>query len=487
MKIRNFLFLVVVVFSSCVMPQNNPVQHKPLQEIKAGKPILINNISYNTLVGFIDVPEDYNAETSRRLSIPFFIVKSPSQNPAEPVFWLDGGPGASNIVSESNITSSSPAKLLANHDFVCIGYRGVDGSTILNSKEINKAMKGLNSKMLSEESISNIVSEINVYTNKLKDKEIDISNYNILNVIEDIEYARKFLGYNSINLISVSYGTRIALLYSYKYPKSLKRTMMIGACPPGYFLTRPEQAENTLEVYDSIYKSQNGEESIRENMKVAFKNLPKKWSFFTLDKDKIKAGATAALYNRGFAVLAFEYFEKAAKEGDYSGLFALQKIQDRNNNSVIGDVFAKTVSADLIVTQSPQEGIDNSILGKNIAYIYEKTAKSWNIRSIPESFTKCQKSDCETLVISGDLDFRTPAYIVNQELMPFLPNGKHIILKNMSHTDILMNVMKNQDFLYYYFEKGEVHQNLVDTIKQIDFVPKSKLGKAKIFVMGLIM
>jgi pimeloyl-ACP methyl ester carboxylesterase len=444
--------------------------------------------------GEIVVPEDRSVSNSRTIILPVQIIRSNNKNGLEPIFWLDGGPGASNILSVEKVASTSPHKLLENHDLVCVGYRGVDGSTRLFSKKVNKAIKGVNHKMLSDKSLNNIESKIMEYSLQLKKDGIDINRYTIIDVIDDIDHARKVLGYSAINLLSASYGTRISLLYSYRYPKVIKRTVMIGACPPGYFLTRQEQAEDMLNVYDSLYKTQVSAEnkgSIKIAMQKALANLPKRWSTFRLDADKIKAGTVSALYARGFAVWAFHAYFKAANEGDYSGLFMLQKIQDMNTKAVIGDVYSKTVSADIDESMSNsqlRETLRNSTttLGNNIAVVYGSTAHAWNIKSIPAEYKKSKLSESETLVVSGDLDFRTPANITNKELMPFLKKGKHVVLKHMSHSDILQNVMKSQDFLYQYFDFGIVDQSLVKPIDHIDFTAPKGLGKLKVFVVGLL-
>lgn len=459
-------------------------------EMIKGKPIVIGGITYTTIEGTIDVPEDYTNPSGRRLQLPFFVVKSNSEKPAEPIFWLDGGPGGSNILNEKKIAVSSPAKLLANHDLVCVGYRGVDGSTVLKSDKVNKAMKGLHHKMLSDESLNNIEVQIKKYCTQLKNDGIDINNYTILQVIEDMEQVRKLLNYQTINIISASYGTRVALLYSYKYPEVLKRTVMIGACPPGYFLTRPEQAEFTLAHYDSLYQLQYGQGSIRDAMRKAFQQMPKRWSGFRLDADKIKTGTMIALYARDFAMVAFDAYFKAVNKGDYSGLFLLQKIQDMNSGAVIGDIFSKTVSADIIDSADYSNYLktnDQTILGNNIATIYQSMANVWAIKSIPEEYKKCRMSDSETLIISGDLDFRTPAYITEKELMPYLTHGQHIVLQNMSHRDIFMNVMKSPDFLSNYFDSGIADKKSISSIEKIDFTPKSKISKPKLFFVGLFM
>ena len=57
-------------------------------------------------------------------------------SPAEPIFFLGGGPGMSNM------TFKPPAWLLADHDVVLVGYRGVDRTPALASPEIAKALRG---------------------------------------------------------------------------------------------------------------------------------------------------------------------------------------------------------------------------------------------------------------------------------------------------------------------------------------------------------
>lgn len=491
----------IVVFLAFVTPpyactlENLNTHAQEAYKLLQTETIEIEGKKYLLEKGEVSVPEDRTIASSRIIQLPVQVVRSNNQNKAEPIFWLDGGPGASNILSVEKIASTSPYKLLENHDLVCVGYRGVDGSTVLHSKKISKALKGINHQMLSDESLNHMEAKIKKYCLQLKENGIDINRYTIVDVIDDIDHARKVLGYTAIHLLSVSYGTRVSLLYSYRYPEAIKRTVMIGACPPGYFLAREEQAERTIDLYDSLYKSQNVvayKGSIKDAMKRAFEKLPKRWATFRLDPDKIKAGTVSALYARGFAAWAFNAYFKAANEGDYSGLYMLQKTYDMSSKAVIGDIYVKTVSADMedgIQYSRLRETlrISTTILGNNVAAVYGSTAHAWSIRSIPSEYKKCKLSASETLVVSGNIDFRTPPDITNKELMPFLKNGKHIVLKNMSHSDILQNVMKSQDFLYQYFEFGVVNESLVKTIDRIDFTAPQGIGKVKIFVAGLVM
>ena len=68
---------------------------------------------------------------------------------------------------------------------------------------------------------------------------VDLSGYTIPGVIEDMEAARTALGYDRINLLSESYGTRVAQIYAYMHPDSLHRLVLIGVNTPGHFVWDP--------------------------------------------------------------------------------------------------------------------------------------------------------------------------------------------------------------------------------------------------------
>ena len=483
------MLLVIGLFTSTIVS----AQEQNKLGILSSKDIVIDNKNYSTFRGDIEVPEDYKNLNSRKIQLPVFIVKSSNNNPTEPIFWLDGGPGASNILSENKIMSANPSKLLANHDLVCIGYRGVDGSTILKSKKINKALKGIHNQLLSEKSLNNIEEKIKEYQVQLQNEGIDINNYTMLDVIEDLEYVRKHQGYKKINLLSVSYGTRVALLYSYKYPEDTNRTVMIGANPPGHFIWNKEKTESILTKYDSLYKNQNAVDykgSIKEIMKKSFDNMPKRWSVFKLDADKIKVGTFTSLFSKDMAGLVFEAYNRAANNNDYSYLYVMQKMVDMaNSGTVFGEISSKGVNADFVEGTNYRKILngDNTILGGNISKLYWGVSSAWQIRTIPEEYRKCRETSAETLIISGDLDVSTPSDNARDELMPYLKNGHQIILKNMSHSDIFIKTMMTPNFLSNYFDSGVINKDSITTPDSIDFKPVMKFSKSQIFIMGLIM
>jgi len=71
---------------------------------------------------------------SRLIALPVTRVLARSSHPLAPIFRLNGGPGVTNM------TFPDASRLAAQHDVVMVGYRGVDGSSVLNCPEVTAAL-----------------------------------------------------------------------------------------------------------------------------------------------------------------------------------------------------------------------------------------------------------------------------------------------------------------------------------------------------------
>lgn len=133
--------------------------HYPLPSVEAksnsfvieSKPFKTGSGTYDADYGTITVPENRSKPASRFINIPFFRVHSHVKNSAEPIFFLSGGPGQSNL----NWDIEEIRYLLTEHDLVMVGYRGVDGSTVLDCPELAKTFTG-NGDLLDKESMEAI-------------------------------------------------------------------------------------------------------------------------------------------------------------------------------------------------------------------------------------------------------------------------------------------------------------------------------------------
>ena len=92
------------------------------------------NGSYRADCGTLVVPEDRADPHSRLIALPVIRIRARSRHPLAPIFHLNGGPG------QTNMEFPEASRLAARHDVVMVGYRGVDGSSVLNCPEVTAAL-----------------------------------------------------------------------------------------------------------------------------------------------------------------------------------------------------------------------------------------------------------------------------------------------------------------------------------------------------------
>jgi pimeloyl-ACP methyl ester carboxylesterase len=59
---------------------------------------------------------------------------------------------------------------------------------------------------------------------RLRAEGVDLAGYTLPERVDDLEAARKGLGYHRVDLVSESAGTRTAMIYSWRYPKKAALT-----------------------------------------------------------------------------------------------------------------------------------------------------------------------------------------------------------------------------------------------------------------------
>jgi pimeloyl-ACP methyl ester carboxylesterase len=465
---------------------------EPLANFKKST-IKIEKVSFNQYKGTVKVQLNHSDSTSEFILLPVRIIKSSSKLPAEPIYFMNGGPG------QTNLTYKPSKALLDQHDFVLVGFRGVDGEIKLKSKKINKAMKGLNNQLLSDESLNNMELQLKEYAAELVGQGVDINQFTMIDVIEDFEVVREKLGHKTINILSTSYGTRVALLYSYKYPKVIKRSLMVGVNPPGNFIWKPENTARILQTYDSLYKiqSQPGDLSIQESIQKAFEQMPKKWSFFSLDADKIKTISFLLLFQKSSAAMVFDAYKRAAQKQDYSGLYFMQLAFDYFGMIMpftYGDLFSKAGSADFQPYTDYRELLrpGKNEIGAPYSALLWGISKAWPVKPISSEYRSARLCNTETLMIGGNLDISTPPETATNELLSKMPNGKQIVLNDMAHCVDLMGL---QPDAFNFMAAKYYNEGVVDTSKfkydPVSFKPKMSFNKmAKwlypiVFVMSL--
>jgi pimeloyl-ACP methyl ester carboxylesterase len=463
MKQTKGLFILSVLLVSytgcnkdnCKFPVPQPDARADSYVSKSGF-FKIGSDKYRADFGTITVAENRNNPASGIVHLPFIRIHSDDDTPAEPIFGLSGGPGTSNMLWDWN----KARIFLTEHDFVLVGYRGVDGSVILDCPEVTSAFKG-KKDMLGDAAIRTIGRAWTKSAARLSAKGIDLNGFTMAECIEDNESVRKSLKYKRINLLSESYGTRIAYLYGLKHPEALFRSVLIGVNPPGHFAWKSEEIDTQLKQYDSLWfkdpVARLKSPDLYATMRRVLHKMPRRWLFVPVNPGKVRVVTHALLFNCKTAALVFDAYVDA-ENGDASGLALMSLAYDHvvPGLNTWGDLASKAVSADFDASGDYCEVPDTSLLplGSPLTRLLWCPLKLnlWPVKQLSPEFRELRYSDVETLLLSGNLDFSTPAEFATNELLPFLHRGMQVIVSDCGHVnDLWYNKMENTSLLLTSF------------------------------------
>lgn len=430
------------------------------------------NVEYAAECGTLVVPENRSDPRSRLIALPTMRINAVATDPAAPIFWLNGGPG------QSNMRFSHPqdlSALIARHDFVLIGYRGADGSVVLDCPEISQALKNPPAKLLSDASLASYGAATTRCATRLQHEGVDLAAYSMTATIDDMETARAALGYERVNLLSVSYGTRLAMIYEWRYPDSLQRVIMLEVNTPGHFVWETEMIDAQLADYGQLCAADDvchaRTNDLLASMRSLSSNMPDNWAFMPIDEDKVKLnsfimfhesiqapGNPFPLYGPGAVDMWL-----AAADGDRTGLVLASMVSDVFIPSMFTWGHLLAIGSDSGEYSDPNRDYGrefnppDSILGSPMGLLIWGMGTGWPANPSPGEFAQLQPSHVETLMEAGSVDFMTPPAGAD-ELLPYLSQGELIRLQEMGHGNSFWNSQPaaRLHMLTSFFDRGQV-------------------------------
>ena len=197
--------------------------------------------------GELQVPESRKRPSPRRLTIPFYRLKSQSSSPATPIFLLAGGPGSSWL---DNFTYEEPAREAAFYrtvaDVVLFDQRG--GGHSQPEMDCPKETTLPFSERLDLDLVRTAIrSLVTVCRDHWQQQGVDLAAYNTVENAADVNDLRLALGYKKITLIGGSYGSHLALQMMRQFPDAIERVVIFGVEGPDHTWDSPTGRLNTLE------------------------------------------------------------------------------------------------------------------------------------------------------------------------------------------------------------------------------------------------
>src|SRR5206468_2091221 len=135
---------------------------------------------------------------------------------------------------------------------------------------------------------------------RLRRGGVDLAGYSLVERVDDLDAVRRALGYRQVDLLSESAGTRTAMIYAWRYPERVHRSVMIGVNPPGHFLWDAKTTGEQVRRYARLCSQDSScrdRGDLAARLHTAFRDIPDHWWLLPVRTGNVQAAAFFGLMN----------------------------------------------------------------------------------------------------------------------------------------------------------------------------------------------
>lgn len=185
--------------------------------------------------GYVTVAEEHaNPDNGRTIRLHVAIFHSESENPAaDPVIYLDGGPGGDSLETVPYAFASRFSPFLADRDFIMFDQRGTGYSepSLACGEYTDLVLETLDQNLTPAEENKLSMETFNKCHDRLADEGVNFAAFNSLENAADVADIRVALGYEEWNLYGISYGTRLAQTVMRDHPEGVRSVILDSSYP----------------------------------------------------------------------------------------------------------------------------------------------------------------------------------------------------------------------------------------------------------------
>lgn len=183
-------------------------------------PCTLPGITETLLCGKLSVFENRKTRAGRKFDLNVVVLPALDQTHKDaPLFDLAGGPGIAST-SAAVFYTTDLREYRRNRDVVLVDQRGTGASNPLRCDR--------NDKRYLDEMYP--VKYVDNCRRRLA-RVADLTQYTTPIAMDDLDDVRAWLGYERINLVGLSYGTRAALVYLRQHPDRVRSVVLMGVAP----------------------------------------------------------------------------------------------------------------------------------------------------------------------------------------------------------------------------------------------------------------
>ena len=442
---------------------------------------------YKSLCGSVQVYENTATQKGRKILLNVAVVPSnplaggtaasgASHSP-DPLFLLAGGPGQAATDAFALLVPDFEG-VLQQRDLVLVDMRGTGKSNPLRCAVPDpQATPSSSSQATPPDTMKACLATLNA----------DPTLYTTQAAANDLDQVRQALGYQKINLLGVSYGTRLALAYLRQYPDRARALVLDGVSPTDWELG-PHNPANAQRSLDLIFAECAAEAACH----AAYPNLPEEFATLmaTLEKQPVEVDLVHPLTNQrvklelthdeaadAIQFMSFspdniaaipQLIHNTVTSGQYNLLASqyLVAIYSLNQPIAYGLYLSVVCAEDAPFYPATPEKVDSYLPDRTLEQ--EQQCQAWPHAQASANFKQPVRSNAPVLLLSGQLDPVTPPSNAEQAART-LPNSLSLVIPRLSHNVVFADCVP--DMVAAFLKAGTAKGLDTSCIKQIQPAP----------------
>jgi pimeloyl-ACP methyl ester carboxylesterase len=185
--------------------------------------------------GFVMVPEERPRPDGPSIRLAVAVFKAQNAASGSPLLFLGGGPGTAVLDSFGPpIAGALAHDLTDGHDLILFDQRGVGFSqpSLACQELTDLKYQRLGLQISRAEEIEGTVATSLRCRDRLVRAGINLAAYTTAASAADVDDVRRALGYATVDLWGLSYGTRLALTVMESYPTVVRAAVLDSTLPP---------------------------------------------------------------------------------------------------------------------------------------------------------------------------------------------------------------------------------------------------------------
>jgi pimeloyl-ACP methyl ester carboxylesterase len=393
-----------------------------------------------------EVPEDWDQPAGRHIRLRVALVPSLAAEPDRDVaVFLDGGPGGA-ATEDYPAVAAALAPLRKRRHILLIDQRGTGAS---NPLDCGDALT-LDVDAPAPASSAAQLARIRRCVAELAPKAAP-QFYTTTDAVRDLEAVRSALGAPSLDLIGVSYGTRVAQQYAARYPQAV-RSLVLDSPVPNELVLLSEHARNLEDAVQQRLARCRAEPACAHRFGDPYASLlqvrdrlrrqaptvemrdPQSFALVrrTLHADDLAALVRFYAYSATTSAL-LPYVISEARDGRFAPLLSqAQLVVGDLSGQLSGGMSASVLCAEDadLLQERPQD--DATLLGGETVRAARLACAAWPHRPRPADFHRAFQTSAPVLVLGGEFDPVTPPRY-GRQIVQALPRARLLLAPGQGH------------------------------------------------------